>query len=423
MSKEIQRDEQGRPIYGVTVQIAALLVITMQYVQSFATPALATIKKAYASIGVDDTMIANIQGIPSLMAIFGAILVGVLERYLKKRTILVIALILMFGGSLAGLCPESEFGFYMLLATRVMLGLGRGMIFPMASSFIADLFFGAQKARLMSWKTAVGGLSGSLFQIIGGLLAVLSWRYAFIGMLMWVPIAILCVAWLKEPEVKAAGGVDESGKKGNALKSITPFAWIMFVVFGFWNIFQFVYVANTTLLIKAYGLGESAMAGYIMSLETAMSAVAALLYPLWRGKVGGFDMVIAIALEAIGYTIIVNHGADTTMFVAGTICYGLGFGTFNPILILQLVHVLPKEGATLGLSLLAAAQNFCQFLSANILAVVNPLFGLDTSAAGKFASAMYGSWFYCVAIAIVLIILRVKAPQLIATYKVKQQND
>lgn len=423
MAKEIQRDEEGRPIYGVTVQIAALLVITMQYVQSFATPALATIKAAYASIGVDDTMIANIQGIPSLMAIFGAILVGILERYLKKRTILVIALILMFGGSLAGLCPETEFGFYLLLASRVMLGLGRGMIFPMASSFIADLFFGAQKARLMSWKTAVGGLSGSLFQIIGGLLAVMSWRYAFIGMLMWVPIAILCVAWLKEPEVKPAGGVDENGKKGNALKAITPFAWVMLVVFGFWNIFQFVYMANTTLLIKAYGLGESAMAGYIMSLETAMSAVAALFYPVWRGKVGGFDMVIAIALEAIGYTIIVNYGTDTTMFIVGTIFYGFGFGTFNPVLILQLVHVLPKEGATLGLSLLAAAQNFCQFLSANILAVVNPLFGLDTSAAGKFTSAMYGAWFYCIAIAIILIILRAKAPKMIATYKVKEQND
>lgn len=423
MAKEIQRDEEGRPIYGVTVQIAALLVITMQYVQSFATPALATIKAAYASIGVDDTMIANIQGIPSLMAIFGAILVGILERYLKKRTILVIALILMFGGSLAGLCPETEFGFYLLLASRVMLGLGRGMIFPMASSFIADLFFGAQKARLMSWKTAVGGLSGSLFQIIGGLLAVMSWRYAFIGMLMWVPIAILCVAWLKEPEVKPAGGVDENGKKGNALKAITPFAWVMLVVFGFWNIFQFVYMANTTLLIKAYGLGESAMAGYIMSLETAMSAVAALFYPVWRGKVGGFDMVVAIALEAIGYTIIVNYGTDTTMFIVGTIFYGFGFGTFNPVLILQLVHVLPKEGATLGLSLLAAAQNFCQFLSANILAFVNPLFGLDTSAAGKFTSAMYGAWFYCIAIAIILIILRAKAPKMIATYKVKEQND
>ena len=297
------------------------------------------------------------------------------------------------------------------------------MIFPMASSFIADLFFGAQKARLMSWKTAVGGLSGSLFQIIGGLLAVMSWRYAFIGMLMWVPIAILCVAWLKEPEVKPAGGVDENGKKGNALKAITPFAWVMLVVFGFWNIFQFVYMANTTLLIKAYGLGESAMAGYIMSLETAMSAVAALFYPVWRGKVGGFDMVVAIALEAIGYTIIVNYGTDTTMFIVGTIFYGFGFGTFNPVLILQLVHVLPKEGATLGLSLLAAAQNFCQFLSANILAFVNPLFGLDTSAAGKFTSAMYGAWFYCIAIAIILIILRAKAPKMIATYKVKEQND
>ena len=424
MSKEIQRDEQGRPIYGVTVQIAALLVITMQYVQSFVTPALSTVKAAYSSIGVDDTMIANIQGIPSLMAIFGAILVGVLERYMKKKHILVLALVLMFAGSLAGLCPETEFGFYLLLASRVMLGLGRGMIFPMASSFIADLFFGAQQAKLMSWKTAVGGLSGSLFQIIGGLLAVMSWRYAFIGMLMWVPIAALCIAWLKEPEVKAAGGVDENGKKGNALKAISPFAWVMFVVFGFWNIFQFVYMGNTSLLIKANGLGESAMAGYIMSLETAMSAVAALLYPLWRGKVGGFDMVIAIAFEAIGYTIIVNYGTDATMFIAGTVCYGLGFGTFNPILILQLVHVLPKEGATLGLSLLAAAQNFCQFLSANVLAIVNPLFGLDTSAAGKFASAMYGSWFYFVVIAIILVILRAKAPQMIATYnKAKKAEE
>lgn len=422
MAKEIERDEQGRPLYGVSVQIAALLVITMQYVQSFVTPALSTVKGAYASIGVSDTMIANIQGIPSLMAIFGAILVGVLERYMKKKTILIIALVLMFAGSLAGLCPETEMGFYLLLASRVMLGLGRGMIFPMASSFIADLFFGKRQVRLMSWKTAVGGLSGSLFQIIGGLLAVMSWRYAFIGMLMWVPVAILCVAWLKEPEVAKAGGVDESGKKGNALKSITPFAWAMFVIFGIWNIFQFVYITNTSLLVKAYGLGESDIAGYIMSLETAMSAVAALAYPLWRGRVGGFDMAIAILLEAIGYTIIVTSGTNPTMFIVGTVFYGFGFGTFNPVLILQLVHVLPKEGATLGLSLLAAAQNFCQFLSANILAVINPLFGLETSAAGKFTTAMYGAWFYVVVIALIIIVLRMKAPNKLATLNIKKAD-
>lgn len=416
MAKEIQRDEQGRPIYGATVQIAALLVITMQYVQSFVSPALGTVRKAYAGIGVNDTDIANIQGIPSLMAIFGSILVGVLERFLKKKTILAIALVLMFGGSLAGLCPETETGFTMLLGTRVMLGLGRGMIFPMASSFIADLFFGAQKARLMSWKTAVGGLSGTLFQTIGGLLAVMSWRYAFFGMLMWVPIAILCLVWLKEPEVKKAGQA-EDGTKGNALKSISAAAWVMFVIFGIWNIFQFVFMGNATLVIKDMGLGESDIAGYIMSFETAMSAVGALLYPFWRGKVGGFDMVIAIAGEALGYTLIVTMGSSTPMFLLGTALYGLGFGTFNPILILQLVHVLPKEGATLGLALLSGAQNFCQFLSANVLAMV----GAKT-AIQKFNFAMYGAWFYFVMILVILIVLKIKAPQLIATLNVKAQE-
>ncbi len=74
------KTQDGGQKYGVTVQIAALLVITMQYVQSFVTPGLATVRAAYGSLGIDTVMIQQIQGIPSLMAIFGAILVGILER-------------------------------------------------------------------------------------------------------------------------------------------------------------------------------------------------------------------------------------------------------------------------------------------------------------------------------------------------------
>ncbi len=238
MAKEIQRDSEGRPLYGATVKVAAMCVIVMQYVQSFVTPALSAVRTAYKEVGIDTVMIQQIQGIPSLMAIFGAILVGILERFMKKKHILILAMVLMFLGSLAAFVPETANGFYLLLATRVCLGLGRGMIFPMASSFIADLFFGKTRDRLMSFKTAVGGLSGSVFQIIGGMLAVLSWRYAFIGMLMAIPIAIMIIVWLKEPEVKPAG-TTEDGKKGNALKSITPVCYLIFILAGIWNIFQF----------------------------------------------------------------------------------------------------------------------------------------------------------------------------------------
>mgnify|MGYP007065841750 FL=1 len=77
---------------GVTVQIGVLLIITMQYAKSFSTPAMSAIGAAFGPMGVDSLMLKNIEGIPSLMAIVGAFLVGVLERYMRKKTMLIIAM-------------------------------------------------------------------------------------------------------------------------------------------------------------------------------------------------------------------------------------------------------------------------------------------------------------------------------------------
>ena len=394
----------------------------MQYVQSFVTPALSAVRGAYQEVGIDTVMIQQIQGIPSLMAIFGAILVGILERYMKKKTILIIAMVLMFLGSFAAFVPQTAEGFYILLATRVALGLGRGMIFPMASSFIADLFFGKTRDRLMSFKTAVGGLSGSVFQIIGGMLAVLSWRYAFIGMLMAVPIAIMIIVWLKEPEVKPAG-TTEDGKKGNAFKSITPVCWLIFVLAGIWNIFQFSYMTSMSLTLAGTGLGKTDMAGWIMSLETVMSAVGAICYGAFlKGRLGGFDLPIAIALETIGFAVMCNV-VTVPGFVIGTVLYGFAFGVFNPALILQLVKVLPREGATLGLSILAGAQNLCQFFSAPVLAFLAPILGV-AGVAGE-ASASLANWnvswrlgiVYFVIVLAFILVAKAKRPDMLAGLK------
>lgn len=416
------KSESGSPKYGITVQIAALSVIMMQYVQSFVTPALSAVRGAYSELGIDTVMIQQIQGIPSLMAIFGAILVGILERYMKKKHILILAMVLMFLGSFAAFVPETTEGFWLLLATRVVLGLGRGMIFPMASSFIADLFIGKTRDRLMSFKTAVGGLSGAVFQVIGGMLAVLSWRYAFIGMLMAVPIALMIIAWLKEPEVKPAG-TTEDGAKGNALKSITPISWLIIILAGVWNIFQFSYMTSSSLAIAGTGLGDTGLAGWIGSLQTICCAVGAICYGAFlKGRLGGFDIPIAIALETIGFFIL-THMVTVPGFVIGTIVYGLGFGLFNPALILQIVKVLPREGATLGLSLLAGAQNLCQFFSAPVLAFLAPLLGV-AGIAGE-ASASLANWnvawilgiVYVVIVLGVVIAGKAKRPEMLAGLK------
>lgn len=186
-------------------------------------------------------------------------------------------------------------------------------------------------------------------------------------MLMAVPIAIMIIVWLKEPEVKPAG-TTEDGKKGNAFKSITPVCWLIFVLAGIWNIFQFSYMTSMSLTLAGTGLGKTdhGRLDHVFG-DGHVCRGRHLLRRLPEGPSGRLRPAIAIALETIGFAVMCNV-VTVPGFVIGTVLYGFAFGVFNPALILQLVKVLPREGATLGLSILAGAQNLCQFFSAPVLA-------------------------------------------------------
>ncbi|WP_146040575.1 hypothetical protein [Raoultibacter timonensis] len=88
---------------------------------------------------------------------------------------------------------------------------------------------------------------------------------------------------------------------------------------------------------------------------------------------------------------------------------------FNPALILQIVKVLPKEGATLGLSLLAAAQNLCQYFSAYVLAFLAGVMGV--AATGQFAGwnvAWPLATGMAVVVAVIIVATKARHPEWIA---------
>ena len=89
-------------------------------------------------------------------------------------------------------------------------------------------------------------------------------------------------------------------------------------------------MTSMSLTLAGTGLGKTDMAGWIMSLETVMSAVGAICYGAFlKGRLGGFDLPIAIALETIGFAVMCNM-VTVPGFVIGTVLYGFAFGVFNP---------------------------------------------------------------------------------------------
>lgn len=185
--------------YDNFVKAAVLSIIVFQYGHSFVTPALGAISLSMPD--VDPVLIKQIQSLPSLIAIPAAFLCGLLERFMKKRTMVTLAMICTFVG---GLLPAFYGDIYFILGMRVVLGIGRGMVFTLATSMIADLFIGQERDNLVGYKTSVGAFSGTVFQLIGGAVAILAWRYSFACTLILLPFMLYIIWKLPEPTIKPA---------------------------------------------------------------------------------------------------------------------------------------------------------------------------------------------------------------------------
>ena len=177
--------EQTNKKYGVMVKAATLSVALLMYTTSMTTPALAEIAKAFPDASGETVKL--IGSIPSLMLCIFSLVSGWLTRKVSIIKAVLIASGLIFAGVLPAFFGDMNF----ILFTRVVFGAGYGLVFPLASAVVTDLFDGSEKDAMMGWKSAVGALAGVVFQSLGGILAAYSWRFSFLGFLLVIPIVIL----------------------------------------------------------------------------------------------------------------------------------------------------------------------------------------------------------------------------------------
>ena len=181
----------NRSMLKPTILSVSLLTIMASAAVS---PALAKISQAFPE--VDRTVIKLILTLPSLLIIPFSLLSGWLTSRMKKRSILLIGLVIYFlggvGGGFARNIPE-------LLIIRGILGIGIGLIMPLSTTLIADFFEGPTRTKMMGLSGSVTNVGGVLFLSASGWLACYSWRFSF-GVYSLALVTIVMVAsWLPEP--------------------------------------------------------------------------------------------------------------------------------------------------------------------------------------------------------------------------------
>ena len=371
---------------------AILAILAMAFINlaaSATSPALATISQSFP--GSSPTAIASIATLSALTAVPCTILSGMIAgRRVRFRTLTALGLIITF---LGGLLPVFAGSVGEILVGRAILGVGTGLIAPLTSTLVLYLFSGDDVPKMLGRNAMSTNVGAVIFQLLGGYLCNYSWRMPFFAYLAVLPVLIIVVLCLPEPEK----GPAEARQKLELSKVLTGHVIGWSVFFAVHMIFFYPMVTEMSGIVLHNGFGDATMTAVILSVLTGTGVLGGyLFYPIHR-RCDLVTLSVGFGLCAAGYVLMIVSGSALGLLLAAAV-FGVGYGLLAPAFTYYLGVPLQPELRAASLSMYHIFTSLGSFGSAFVLSFLRQLLG---SAHERF-SFMAGLGFYGLAALCVL---------------------
>jgi MFS family permease len=351
------KDQPGK----LLLLLVVLAIGSLTFGVNAPTPALAAIAKAFP--GVNERFIKMIITIPSLLIMPSTLICGALTRYMGKKKLLIIGM-LFFG--IGGLMPAFYGGVFFILAMRGIFGIGTGFLMPISQSLIADYFDGNDRDTYMGYSSSNAAIWGIVFTLLGGFLCDVYWRYTFFAYLLVVPVLFFIMAKMPEPAKQ------QEAERSKSIR-VTSAAWSWVVVYFVYNIIMFCFISDMAFIMSADKIGNAGTASVAMTFTSIGGIIAGLLLGWVTKSFRNYAFVLALAFLTAGSALLVL-AHTVAMFDIACGIWGLGFGIFNSLIILQIMGSVGKSATAFALALLTSAMGIGQFLSPILYSYINSLF-------------------------------------------------
>ncbi|MFB6281479.1 MAG: MFS transporter [Haloferacaceae archaeon] len=237
------------------------------------------------------------------------------------------------------------------VAGTAVVGLGVGLYPTAARALISDHFV-AKRGGAFGLHTASGDVGGGLAAGLAVVvLAVATWRAAFLPVVVVLAAAVLALSRLsREPYVLAAVDLDVRGAGGRLLAD-PDVRWLV----AAYACFSFAWQATVgflpTFLQAAKGLSpalaSTGFAGLFLVGATVKPLAGRLGDRAGKGRIAAGVMVLgALALSGV------LLAESRVLLIGATLVYSAGLMSFPPVMQSHLMDVFPDEsmGADLGMA-------------------------------------------------------------------------
>ncbi|MFA5536032.1 MAG: MFS transporter [Bacillota bacterium] len=291
----------------------------------------------------------------SLPAAISIPIMGFLADKFGRKPIIIPALILYaIGGLISGFAPLVGKSYPLLLAGRVIQGVGAGGTGPIAMALVGDIFTSSERTKALGTLEAANGMGKVASPILGAAIALIIW-YAifFVYAVLAIPIVVLIWFLIKEPTPK---------NQNQALPNYTSKIKGIFQEKG--KALIGTYLAGSVVLLVLFGIlsylsdileKDFNLAGVVKGLALAVPVLVMSTTSYFTGRylvkqLQKMKSFIIFGLITVAFSIsIIGLLKGNLIFFLGIVAMGLGTGLVLPAvntLVTSSVRVEERGGIT-----------------------------------------------------------------------------
>ncbi|MEC4812368.1 MAG: MFS transporter [Scytonema sp. PMC 1069.18] len=335
------------------------------------TPAFPKLAQA---LSVNPSNLGLLVTVFTLPAVLLGPFIGVLADRLGRKKIIVPSLIL-FG--IAGTACAFARDFNLLLLLRFLQGIGAASLLSLSITLIGDLYAGDKRTTAMGYNASFTSIGTASYPIIGGTLATFGWYYPFALPILAIPIGLVVLFVLKNPEPKGERNLQEYLR--NALLALKNRKLAGLFIGSAAN-FILLYGAYVTylpqLISDTFEAPASTIGVLLSSVSVAITITSSQLGRLARK----FHTTTLIRASFVLYALallIIPFVSNLWLLLIPTTIFGIGLGIGAPSIQTRLTEVAPKEYLATILSVNGTFFGLGQTLGPLLMLVAFSLGGIN----------------------------------------------
>ena len=365
----MKRDSSNPKILVATILSMSLLTVMAG---AAVAPALNAISAHFAD--ANPLLIQFVVSMPALFIILTNLCFPMLCRVMRTHTIALCGLLLYV---VAGCGAFFADNIVVLLVLRALLGVSVGMIMPLSTGLLAYYFPPEEQARLMGLAAAMNQMGGVVATFLAGMLAAVSWNYAFLVYLLGLIAVVLVMLFLPNERLSSKGGISLP-----LLKKFHPSVAGMFLVM----ILFFIYPTNFALTASGM-LSVTGITLVMMGLDVVAFLVGLVFGAMMKRFAAQMKYVAPLGFMA-GYLCLAS-GSSMVLILVGSALVGIANGVGVPYLNTIGSVKAGKEAATTVMPLLSTALYLGQFLSPLIVSPIAAAAHLSPYVIGAIIAVIY----------------------------------